>query len=73
MDGILMMSAKLTSIGLLNIKAFWCKCYDVIISAHGATKRISSCDSNHIVNVVMWPKFGNSSITMRDVIITLIL
>ena len=73
MDGILMMSAKLTSIALLNIKACWYKGYDVIVSAHDATNRISSCDSNHIVNAVMWPKFGNSSITMTDVIITLIL
>ena len=64
MDGILMMSAKLTSIALLNIKAFWYKGYDVIVSAHDATNRISS---------VMWPKFGNSSITMTDVITTLIL
>ena len=35
--------------------------------------RLLSCDSNHIVNVVMLPKFGNTSITMREVIITLIL
>ena len=37
------------------------------------TKSILSCDSNHIVKVAMWPKFDNSSITMREVIITLIL
>ena len=24
------------------------------------TKKILSCDSNYIVDVVMWPKFGNS-------------
>ena len=36
-------------------------------------KRIFSRDSNHIVNEVMWLKFGTSSITMREVIITLIL
>ena len=32
-----------------------------------------SGESNHIANVVMWPKFGNSNITTREVIITLIL
>ena len=29
--------------------------------------------SNYIVDVVMWPKFGNSSISMREVMITTIL
>ena len=67
------MSAKLATAGLLKIKAFWYKGCDVIISVHDATKRILSRDSNHIVKVVIWPKFGNSSITMREVIITLIL
>ena len=64
------MSAKLATVGLLKIKAFWWVGYDVIISAHDATIRILSRDSNHIVNVVTWPKFGNSSITMKEVIIT---
>ena len=50
-----MMSAKLTTLGLLRIKAFWYKGCDIIISLHDATKRILSCDSNHIANVVMWP------------------
>ena len=31
---------------------------------------ILSGDLNHIVDVVSWPKFGNSSISMRVVIIT---
>ena len=29
-----------------------------------------SRDSNYIVDVVMWPKFGNSNTSMREVIIT---
>ena len=72
MVGILMMSAKLAAVDL-KINAFWYKGCDVIISVHDATKRLLPRDWNHIVNVFMWPKFGNSSITMREVIITLIL
>ena len=73
MLGTLMMSAKLANCSLLKVKAFWYKGYNVIISVQDATKRILSRDSNHIVNVFMWTKVGNSSITMRDVIIALIL
>ena len=32
---------------------------------------VFSLDSNYIVDVVMWPKFGNPSISMREVIIIL--
>ena len=49
---ILMMPAKLASVGLLKIKTFCYKDYDVIISVHDGTKLILSRDSNHIVNVV---------------------
>ena len=69
----LMMSAKLATLGLLKIKVFWNKGYDVIISVHDVTNKILSRDSNYIVDVVMWPKFGNSSISMREVIIRSIL
>ena len=55
-----MMSAKLTTPGLLNIKVFWNKSYDVTTYVHNVTNQILSHDSNH-VDVVMWPKFGNSS------------
>ena len=72
MAGILMMPAKLAT-GGLKIKAFWYKVYDVIISVHDFTKGILLRDSNHIGNAVMWPKFGNTSFTMREVIVTLIL
>ena len=70
---MLIMSAKIATPDLLKIKTFWNKDYDVIISIYDVTKEILSCDSNHIVDVVAWAKFGNSSISMREVIITLIL
>ena len=59
--------------GLLKIKIFWKKAYDVIFSAHDVTNTILSCNSNYNVNVVMWQKFGNSSISLREVILTSIL
>ena len=68
-----MMSAKMATPGLLKITVFWNKGYDVIISVDDVTNKILSRDSNYIVDVVMWPKFGNSSISMKEVIITSIL
>ena len=47
-----MMSAKLASLGLLKIKAFWNKGYDVIISIHDVTNQILSRDSNDIVDAI---------------------
>ena len=70
---ILMMSAKMATPGLRKIKVFWKKGYDVIIFVNDVTNKILSRDSNYIVDVVTWPKFGNSSIFMREVIITSIL
>ena len=67
------MSAKLVTPGLLRIKIFRNKSYDVIIPDYDITKKLLSCESNYIVNVVMWPKFDNSSISMRQVIIRQIL
>ena len=69
----LIMSAKLATLGLLKIKVFWNKGYDVITPVCDVTNKILSHDSNYIVDVVMWPKFGNSSISMKEVIITSIL
>ena len=37
---------------------------------NGTTQKTLSNDSNYIVDLVMWPKFGNSSISMIQVIIT---
>ena len=70
---ILMMLAKLATPGLLKIKAFRNKCYDVIIPDYDVAKKFLSRVSNYIVDVVMWPKFGDFSISMREVIITSIL
>ena len=50
---ILVMLAKLATPGLLKIKIFRNKAYDVIISDYYVTNEILSCDSNHIENVIM--------------------
>ena len=70
---LLMMSGKIATPDLLKIKVFGRKGYDVIISIHDVTSRFLSRDSNYIIDVVMWPKFGNCSISMRKVIIKSIL
>ena len=71
---ILIMSAKMTTPALLKIKVFWNKGYYVYdYSVYDVTNKILSHDSNYIMDVVMWPKFGNSSIYIREVIITSIL
>ena len=67
---ILMMLEKFITEDLLKIKVFWNKSYDVINYVYDVTNQIWSYDSNHIVDVVMWPKCGNSSISMRGVVTT---
>ena len=67
------MSQKLATPGLLKIKIFRNKGYDVIIPDSDVTNKILSRDSNYILDAVMWSKFGNSSISMREVIMTSIL
>ena len=67
------MSVKMPTPGLLKIKVFWNKGYDIIIYVHDITNKILSHDSNYIVDVVMWPKFVDSRISMREVIIVSIL
>ena len=69
---ILMISSKMATLGLLKIKLFWNKCYKVIISLYDVIKKLSH-DLNYIVSAAMWPQFGNSSISMREVIVTSIL
>ena len=54
-----MMSAKMATPGLLKVTVFWNKGYDVKIPADDVTNKMLSCDSNHIVDVCMWPEFGN--------------
>ena len=70
---IVMMSAKIATPGLLKIKVFWNKAHDVMIFVHNVSNKILSRYSNYIVDVVMWTKFVNSSISMREIIITSIL
>ena len=67
---ILMISAKMATPGFLKIKDFWKKGYDVITSVDKVTNKILLHDSNYNVNMVMWPKFRNSSTSVRKVIIT---
>ena len=59
--------------GPLKITVFWNKGYDVIISVDDGSNKILSRDSNHIVDVFVWPKSGNCSISIREVITTSIL
>ena len=68
-----MMSAKMATAGLVKKKIFWKKYYGVIISVHDIISKNLSRESNDSVNVVMWSKFGNSSISVREVFITSIL
>ena len=56
---ILMISAKITTPDLLKIRVFINNGYDVIIFVHDITSKTLSRDSNYIIDVVMWPKFGN--------------
>ena len=67
---VLMMSGKMATLGLLKIKVFWIKVDETIISVHDVSNKILSPDSNYIVDAIMWQKFGNSSISMWEVIIT---
>ena len=73
MIAVLMISAKLITVDLLRIKVFWNKGYGIIIFVHEVTNKILSRDSKYTVDVVIWPKFRNSRIPMREVIITIIL
>ena len=73
MVAILMMSAKLATLGLLKLKVFWNKTYDVNISVLHVTNVILSRESSYIVDVVMRPKFDNSNVSIRETIITWIL
>ena len=68
-----MMSAKMATAGLLKITVFWNKAYGVIIPVDDVTNKILSSDSTYVVDVFMWPKLGNSSISMGEVIATSIL
>ena len=49
---ILMILAKIATLGLLKIKKFSKKCYEVTIFSHDVMSKILSLDSNSIVDVV---------------------
>ena len=49
------------------------KTWKTKIFVHDVTNKILWRDSNYILDVVMWPTFGNSIISMKEVIITSIL
>ena len=68
-----MMSAKMATLGLLKIMIVWKNRYDIIIPVDDVANKILSRDSNFIVDVFIWPTFGNSSISMKDIITTSIL
>ena len=50
---VLMMSAKLTTLGLFKTKIFLNKGYDIISSVHDVTNKMRLRESIYIVNVVM--------------------
>ena len=68
-----MMSARMATPDLLKITVIWNKGYDVIIIVEDVINKILSRGLNYIVDLLMWPKFGNSNISMREVITTSIL
>ena len=70
---ILMVSEKIAALGLIQLKIFWNKSNDLKIFVYEVTKKKFLRDSNYIVDVVMWPKLGDCSISMGEVVITLVL
>ena len=50
---IMIMSAKLDTLGLLKINVFLGKGYEIIILVRDIINKLSSRDSNYIVNVVL--------------------
>ena len=64
------MSAKLATPGLFKTEQFLNIGYDVIILDYDLSNKPLSRDSSYIVEVV---KLGNSSISIREIIVTSIL
>ena len=69
----ILMLVKILTVDVVKIKVVWSKGYDLIISVYDVTNKVLSHNSNYVVDVVIWPKFSNSNISMRKVIITSIL
>ena len=53
---ISMMSEKLTTSGILKIKIFRIKAYDIIILHYDVTNKVLSCDSIGMVDVAIFTK-----------------
>ena len=70
---ILMMAAKIAIPSLLKKTIFWNKGYEITNPDNDVNNKILSCDSNFIIHVFIWPKFGNSIISLKEVITTSIL
>ena len=69
---ILMMPAKMATSGFLKIKVIWNTVYYIIYSVCDVTNKTLSHDTNYILDVFMWSKFGNSSICIREVITSIL-
>ena len=64
---ILMILPKLATPNLLKLNFIWNNCDDIIISVSVVTNKILSLVSNYMLDLVMWPKYGNSNISMEEV------
>ena len=73
MVAILIMLAKVATLGLFETKLFLNRGFDVIKSIHDVINKILLGDSNYVEDVNMRPKLGNSRVSMREVIATSIL
>ena len=66
MLSILMMSAKMATLDIFKIKIFYeNEGNEVMAFAHDVTNKVLLRDSNYAVDVAMWPKFDNSSVSIR--------
>ena len=65
MTAILMLSAKWTTPGFFELKVFWNNGYELILSVQDVTSKILLYYSDYTE-----AKFGNSSISTRETIIT---
>ena len=68
MAAILMISAKMATLGLLQTKLFEIKALWRPNFSPWHHNKILSCDSNYIADMIMWLNFSNSSISIREVI-----
>ena len=68
-----MMSGKMVTPDFFKLTVFWNKGYGVIIPVDDISNKILSRDLIYIVDLFIWSKVGNSSISMREIITTSIL